>query len=226
MSVQTKVRGPRGAMAYGVPGEVFDSSPLRAHPYTLTADSNVGYYVANQGLIISPKEYALRGTDASLAVYAGTAVTCATFGHFIVALTATDTTADASAWAVSTDYAVGDYVKVTGTPTVYYRCTVAHTSAASGTIDTDKFVVVDADEAKSGNRINKATAALTSALPTALTDKVYYVTATGAITASSSSATEIVGAKFIVRPTADQIEATDDGTTATAIVLAVVELNG
>lgn len=221
MSVQTTVRGPRGAMAYGVPGDIFDNSPLRAHPHTLAANAVVGNYVAGQGLIISPREYPLRGSlDASLAVAAGTPVTCATFGHFIVALKATATASSVSAWAVSTDYAVGAYVKVTGTPTKFYRCTVAHTSAASGTIDLTKFVEVSDEEAIS------ATAIASISLPGSVGANVYY-TSSGDISASSSSATQITGAKFIVIPTdTDGATAVFDGTTATALALAVIELNG
>lgn len=52
--------------------------------------------------------------------------------------------AEPSAWAVSTSYAVGDLVKVTASSvTTYYRCTSAHTSAGTGTIDTTKFAVVN-----------------------------------------------------------------------------------
>ena len=216
MSVQTKVRGPRGAMAYGVPGDIFDNSPLRAHPYTLQADAVVGTYVSGQGLIISPREYALRGTDASLAVLAGTPVTCATFGHFIVALTATASASDIDAWAISTAYAVGDYVKVTGTPTLYYRCTVAHTSAASGTIDLTKFVEVTDEEAIGA----AAVAAFKSALPT--------VGATVKQTSGviNTTGTDITGSKFIVVPDGDDVTTTFASSTATALGLAVIELNG
>lgn len=76
-----------GALALGVPGDIYDNSPLRSHPFIADKARECGTWVPNFGLIINPKEYALMGGLApSLTVQKGQCVTCATMGHFVVAM--------------------------------------------------------------------------------------------------------------------------------------------
>ena len=95
------IQGGTGTLALGVPGNIFDASPARIHTNVLTADSDIGTFVAGEGVIVNPREYALRGTTEydnggnpigyntlapSLTLSAGMVASFMTFGHVVVYL--------------------------------------------------------------------------------------------------------------------------------------------
>ena len=141
------IQGGTGTLALGVPGNIFDASPARIHTNVLTADSDCGTFVVGEGVIVNPREYALRGTTEtdgsgnpigyntlapSLTLSAGMVASFMTFGHVVVFLknaNAILTAMDGSilvgapaAYDASADYAVGDYVTKDG---VVYKCNTA-----------------------------------------------------------------------------------------------------
>lgn len=72
-----------GALIGGIPGKIFSVAygPV-VHAISLAADNEIGGYVAGQGVIVNAPEYALVGGLApSLAVKAGTVVSCMTAGQ-------------------------------------------------------------------------------------------------------------------------------------------------
>ena len=95
------ITGATGALALGVPGNLYDASPYRAHTavYPGAADGETqlqfGEFLAGEGLAINPREHANFGVfsddaaesgplAASLYVRPGEVCTFVTFGHVVV----------------------------------------------------------------------------------------------------------------------------------------------
>lgn len=81
--------GATGALAIGVPGNIYDASPARIHTESLTTAADIGTFVPGKGIIVNPREYALRGEAGkplapSLTLPAGTPASFMTFGHVVV----------------------------------------------------------------------------------------------------------------------------------------------
>ena len=131
------IQGGTGTLALGVPGNIFDASPARIHTNVLTADSDCGTFVVGEGVIVNPREYALKGdgTDTlapSLTLTAGMVASFMTFGHVVVYLKDANAILAAmdgsilvgapAEYDASADYSVGDYVTKDG---VVYKCNTA-----------------------------------------------------------------------------------------------------
>lgn len=95
------ITGATGALALGVPGNLYDASPYRAHTavYPGAADGETqlqfGEFLAGEGIAINPREHANFGVfsddaaeygplAASLYVRPGEVCTFVTFGHVVV----------------------------------------------------------------------------------------------------------------------------------------------
>lgn len=153
---QKTILGGTGTLALGVPGNIFDASPARIHTNVLTADSDIGTFVAGEGVIVNPREYALRGTTEtdgsgnpigyntlapSLTLSAGMVASFMTFGHVVVYLKNANAILAAmdgsilvgapAEYDATADYAVGDYVTKDG---VVYKCNTAITGGESWTV--------------------------------------------------------------------------------------------
>ena len=132
---EVAIQGGTGTLALGVPGNIFDASPARIHTAVLTDMYPVGVYVADEGIIVNPREYALRGTTEttgsgmpigyntlapSLTLSAGMVASFMTFGHVVVYLHDVNQIFSGMDGSIivgkppeynsSADYAVGDVV--------------------------------------------------------------------------------------------------------------------
>lgn len=81
--------GKAGALALGVPGNIYDASPFRIHTEELTNDADFGTYVDGKGVLVNPREAALVGKAGnplapSLTLSPGDAASFMTFGHVVV----------------------------------------------------------------------------------------------------------------------------------------------
>lgn len=139
--------GATGALAIGVPGNIYDASPARIHTESLTTAADIGTLVPGKGIIVNPREYALRGVSGnplapSLTLPAGTPASLMTFGHVVVKMKDLATIIAGIEGSVivgpffsaTSTYAVGDLVIYDNAA---YVCTTAVTTA--GAWDSSKF---------------------------------------------------------------------------------------
>lgn len=87
--VADDITGKTGALALGVPGNIFDASPARIHTETLEDKADFGTFVEGKGVLVNSREAALVGTDGdplapSLTLAKGDAASFMTFGHVVV----------------------------------------------------------------------------------------------------------------------------------------------
>ena len=140
------IQGGTGTLALGVPGNIFDASPARIHTNVLTADSDIGTFVAGEGVIVNPREYALKGEAGnplapSLTLTAGMVASFMTFGHVVVYLKDANAILAAmdgsilvgapAEYSATADYAVGDLVTKDG---VVYKCNTAISGGETWTV--------------------------------------------------------------------------------------------
>lgn len=119
------ITGKTGTLALGVPGNIFDASPARIHTAVLTQDYDIGTCVGGEGIIVNPREYALKGEAGnplapSLTLTAGMVASFMTFGHVVTYLREANANLDLmeghvlvgapAEYDASADYAVGDLV--------------------------------------------------------------------------------------------------------------------
>jgi hypothetical protein len=87
-----QIQGGTGTLALGVPGNIFDASPARIHTALVPAGgADIGTFVAGEGVIVNPREYALKGVAGaplapSLTLTGGMTASFMTFGHVVVYL--------------------------------------------------------------------------------------------------------------------------------------------
>lgn len=161
---QITIGGGTGTLALGVPGNIFDASPARIHTNVLAAAADCGTFVAGEGVIVNPREYALRGTTEtdgsgnpigyntlapSLTLSAGMVASFMTFGHVVVflknvkaILTAMDGSilVGAPAYKAGVSYAVGDIVSYVDSGTLkVYKCTTEVATSTNWTTDGSSF---------------------------------------------------------------------------------------
>lgn len=130
-----------GTLALGIPGKIYDTYPGQGpgcHTVVLKEAAEVGTYLDGQGIIVNAPEYALKGSPTalspSLALQAGTVVSCVTMGHVIVKESEVD--------AIK----AGMYARVLDYPTVDPFDEDA--SDASDASDADPLVVVEVNGLK------------------------------------------------------------------------------
>ena len=157
---EVKISGGTGALALGVPGNIYDASPARIHTDVITeADLGVapcaviGQVCPNKGVIVNPREYALRGNLAtgtggplapSLAIPVGSTASFMTFGHVVVYLALAPEilhfmdgqviVGKPAEFSTAATYDVGDIVTYNNG---FYKCKAAVTVAGAWTGDTN-----------------------------------------------------------------------------------------
>lgn len=141
-----QIQGGTGTLALGVPGNIFDASPARIHTALVPAGgADIGTFVAGEGVIVNPREYALKGANGdplapSLTLTEGMTASFMTFGHVVVLLKNANAILAAmdgsfiigapAEYDATADYAVGDYVTKDG---VVYKCNTAISGGESWT---------------------------------------------------------------------------------------------
>ena len=156
---EVKIAGGTGALALGVPGNIYDNSPARIHTDVVTAEdfpgsafAEIGSPVPNKGIIVNPREYALRGDLStgkgslapSLTLPIGSTVSFMTFGHVVAFLAIAPSILESMEsriivgqpplFSTEATYKVGDIVDHEG---FFMKCIEAVTTA--GEWDDDKW---------------------------------------------------------------------------------------
>ena len=156
---EVKISGGTGALALGVPGNIYDASPARIHTDVITEGDLInapcawiGFAYANKGVIVNPREYALRGNPAtgegplapSLMLPVGSTASFMTFGHVVAYLALAQVilgvmdgqiiVGKPAAFSTAATYDVGDIVTYNNG---FYKCKAAVTVAGAWTDDTN-----------------------------------------------------------------------------------------
>ena len=157
---EVKISGGTGALALGVPGNIYDASPARIHTDVITEEdldgspcAVIGLACANKGVIVNPREYALRGNldtgtggplAPSLMLPAGSTASFMTFGHVVVYLAFAQgilsimdgqiIVGKPAEFSATATYDVGDIVEHEDS---LFRCISAVTAAGAWTGDTN-----------------------------------------------------------------------------------------
>lgn len=142
---QKTILGGTGTLALGVPGNIFDASPARIHTAVLPDDADIGTFFPDEGIIVNPREYALKGEAGnplapSLTLSAGMVASFMTFGHVVVYLADAEVILAAmdgsyivgkpAEFSATSTYAVGDIVSYTNSGTTQiYKCKTEVSSA-------------------------------------------------------------------------------------------------
>ena len=141
-----QIQGGTGTLALGVPGNIFDASPARIHTALVPAGgADVGTFVSGEGVIVNPREYALKGVAGdplapSLTLTEGMTASFMTFGHVVAYLKNANAilagmdgsilVGAPAEYDATADYAVGDLVTKDG---VVYKCNTAITGGETWT---------------------------------------------------------------------------------------------
>ena len=155
---EVKISGGTGALALGVPGNIYDASPARIHTDVITEEdllvdnapcALIGRAYANKGVIVNPREYALRGNlvtgtggplAPSLMLPVGSTASFMTFGHVVAYLALAQVilgvmdgqiiVGKPAAFSTAATYDVGDIVTYNNG---FYKCKAAVTVAGAWT---------------------------------------------------------------------------------------------